>query len=278
MALFKKKKLSEKRKAFIKAKPKRNPIQNVYTQLIESFELLSKVNYRLSIKEFYYILLLLAFLGIAIGVLLKNYLLSLVFLISFPLLGVQYIVLKRKEVESYIERQVISYAELIKNSLLTSNSVLVSIKDITPRMQEPLKTLFNELISEVDIYNYSTGQALFRMNQKLQSASLKEITEQLILCDRDIRYITSFQTTTAFLNDKKEFMQLWDYRVRDISQKLFTLVLLLNILVSLSYFAFPDMVRTFLENPISKVIVSLFILIQVLVVFLVLDRIKNVQF
>lgn len=278
MALFKKKKLSEKRKTFIKAKPKRNPVQKLYTQLIESFELLSKVNYRLSIKEFYYILLLLAFLGIAIGVLLKNYLLSLVFFISFPLFEVQYIVLKRKEVESYIERQVISYAELIKNSLLTSNSVLVSIKDITPRMQEPLKTLFNELISEVDIYNYSTGQALFRMNQKLQSASLKEITEQLILCDRDIRYITSFQTTTAFLNDKKEFMQLWDYRVRDISQKLFTLVLLLNILVSLSYFAFPDMVRTFLENPISKVIVSLFILIQVLVVFLVLDRIKNVQF
>lgn len=279
LGLFRKKEqISAKRKQFVKVTPKKNGLQKQYQELKESFELLAKINYKLTLKEFRYILFICAVIGFLLGILFKNIFLSIVFTGALPLMAVQLIVLKRKEIEYMIERQIISYAELIKNSLLTTPSVLHSIKDITPRMQAPTQKIFEEMLQEVEIYNYPTKEALLRMSNKLQSFSLKELIEQLILCDRDSRYITSLQTTVAFLNDKKEFLQLWDYRVKDITQKLYTLVFLLNALVGMSYFTFPDMVKAFLSAPASKIIIAIFILIQIIVVFSVLNKIRSVKF
>ena len=279
LGLFKKKKqISKKRKQFVKVTPKKNGLQKQYQELKESFELLAKINYKITLKEFRYILILCAVIGFLLGILFKNIFLSIVFTGALPLMAVQLIVLKRKEIEYMIERQIISYAELIKNSLLTTPSVLHSIEDITPRMQAPTQKVFEEMIHEVEIYNYPTKEALIRMQSKLKSTSLKELVEQLSLCDRDSRYITSLQTTVAFLNDKKEFLQLWDYRVKDITQKLYTLVFLLNMLVGMSYLTFPDMVKAFLLSPASKIIIAIFILVQIIVIFSVLHKIRSVQF
>ena len=279
LGLFKKKKqISKKRKQFVKVTPKKNGLQKQYQELKESFELLAKINYKITLKEFRYILILCAVIGFLLGILFKNIFLSIVFTGALPLMAVQLIFLKRKEIEYMIERQIISYAELIKNSLLTTPSVLHSIEDITPRMQAPTQKVFEEMIHEVEIYNYPTKEALMRMGAKLKSVSLKELVEQLALCDRDSRYITSLQTTVAFLNDKKEFLQLWDYRVKDITQKLYTLVFLLNMLVGMSYFTFPDMVKAFLLSPASKIIIAIFILVQIIVIFSVLHKIRSVQF
>lgn len=279
LGLFRKKEqISAKRKQFVKVAPKKNKLQKQYQELKESFELLAKINYKITLKEFRYILILCAVIGFLLGILFKNIFLSIVFAGALPLMAVQLIFLKRKEIEYMIERQIISYAELIKNSLLTTPSVLHSIEDITPRMQAPTQKIFEEMIHEVEIYNYPTKEALIRMQSKLKSTSLKELVEQLSLCDRDSRYITSLQTTVAFLNDKKEFLQLWDYRVKDITQKLYTLVFLLNMLVGMSYFTFPDMVKAFLLSPASKIIIAIFTLIQIIVVFSVLKKIRSVQF
>lgn len=279
LGLFKKKKqISKKRKQFVKVTPKKNGLQKQYQELKESFELLAKINYKITLKEFRYILILCAVIGFLLGILFKNIFLSIVFTGALPLMAVQLIFLKRKEIEYMIERQIISYAELIKNSLLTTPSVLHSIEDITPRMQAPTQKVFEEMIHEVEIYNYPTKEALIRMQSKLKSTSLKELVEQLSLCDRDSRYITSLQTTVAFLNDKKEFLQLWDYRVKDITQKLYTLVFLLNVLVGMSYLTFPDMVKAFLLSPASKIIIAIFILVQIIVIFSVLHKIRSVQF
>lgn len=279
LGLFKKKKqISKKRKQFVKVTPKKNGIQKQYQELKESFELLAKINYKITLKEFRYILILCAVIGFLLGILLHNIFLSIIFTGAFPLMAIQMIILKRKEIEYMIERQIIGYAELIKNSLLTTPSVLHSIEDITPRMQAPTQKIFEEMIQEVEIYNYPTKEALIRMQSKLKSTSLKELVEQLSLCDRDSRYITSLQTTVAFLNDKKEFLQLWDYRVKDITQKLYTLVFLLNVLVGMSYFTFPDMVKAFLLSPVSKIIIAIFILVQIIVIFSVLHKIRSIQF
>lgn len=270
----KKEQISTKRKQFVRIVPKKNR----YQELKEAFELLAKINYKLTLKEFRYVLIICAGIGFLLGILFRNIFLSIVFTGAFPLMAIQMISLKRKEIEYMIERQIISYAELIKNSLLTTSSVLHSIKDITPRMQSPTKKIFEEMLQEVEIYNYPTKEALMRMGAKLESLSLKELVEQLALCDRDSRYITSLQTTVAFLNDKKEFLQLWDYRVKDITQKLYTLVFLLNVLVGMSYFTFPDMVTAFLSASVSKIIIAIFILIQIIVVFSVLKKIRSIQF
>lgn len=276
--LFKPKKRNLKKEKFLKITPKQSKLTKFTNSITETFDLLSKINYKMKLKEFVILTVLVSAIGILIGVLLKNVFLSLLLAVAFPLIAFELLFLKRKEIENYIERQIITYAELLKNSFLTTGSVILSIKEITERMEEPCKDIFVNMVNEVDIYNYSVKESLLRMNDRLKSQSLKELTEQLILCDRDSRYITSLQTAVAFMNDKKEFMAMWDYRVKDISQKLITLIAILNILVVMSYFTFPDMIKIFLAADVSKILLAIYLLIQLIVFLRVMKKIQNVQF
>lgn len=276
--LFKPKKRNLKKEKFLKITPKQSKLTKFTNSITETFDLLSKINYKMKLKEFVILTTLVSAIGILIGVLLKNVFLSLLLAVAFPLIAFELLFLKRKEIENYIERQIITYAELLKNSFLTTGSVILSIKEITERMEEPCKDIFVNMVNEVDIYNYSVKESLLRMNDRLKSQSLKELTEQLILCDRDSRYITSLQTAVAFMNDKKEFMAMWDYRVKDISQKLITLIAILNILVVMSYFTFPDMIKIFLAADVSKILLAIYLLIQLIVFLRVMKKIQNVQF
>lgn len=276
--LFKPKKRNLKKEKFLKITPKQSKLTKFTNSITETFDLLSKINYKMKLKEFVILTVLVSAIGILIGVLLKNVFLSLLLAVAFPLIAFELLFLKRKEIENYIERQIITYAELLKNSFLTTGSVILSIKEITERMEEPCKDIFVNMVNEVDIYNYSVKESLLRMNDRLKSQSLKELTEQLILCDRDSRYITSLQTAVAFMNDKKEFMAMWDYRVKDISQKLITLIAILNILVIMSYFTFPDMIKIFLAADVSKILLAIYLLIQLIVFLRVMKKIQNVQF
>lgn len=276
--LFKPKKRNLKKEKFLKITPKQSKLTKFTNSITETFDLLSKINYKMKLKEFVILTTLVSAIGILIGVLLKNVFLSLLLAVAFPLIAFELLFLKRKEIENYIERQIITYAELLKNSFLTTGSVILSIKEITERMEEPCKDIFVNMVNEVDIYNYSVKESLLRMNDRLKSQSLKELTEQLILCDRDSRYITSLQTAVAFMNDKKEFMAMWDYRVKDISQKLITLIAILNILVIMSYFTFPDMIKIFLAADVSKILLAIYLLIQLIVFLRVMKKIQNVQF
>ena len=276
--LFKPKKRNLKKEKFLKITPEQSKLTKFTNSITETFDLLSKINYKMKLKEFVILTVLVSAIGILIGVLLKNVFLSLLLAVAFPLIAFELLFLKRKEIENYIERQIITYAELLKNSFLTTGSVILSIKEITERMEEPCKDIFVNMVNEVDIYNYSVKESLLRMNDRLKSQSLKELTEQLILCDRDSRYITSLQTAVAFMNDKKEFMAMWDYRVKDISQKLITLIAILNILVIMSYFTFPDMIKIFLAADVSKILLAIYLLIQLIVFLRVMKKIQNVQF
>lgn len=64
---------------------------------------------------------------------------------------------------------------------------------------------------------------------------------------------------------------------RHYSKALYSCILL-NALVGMSFFTFPDMVKAFLSAPASKIIIAIFILIQIIVVFSVLKKIRSINF
>ena len=73
LGLFRKKEqISAKRKQFVKVAPKKNKLQKQYQELKESFELLAKINYKLTLNEFKWILFLCAVIGFLLGILLHN--------------------------------------------------------------------------------------------------------------------------------------------------------------------------------------------------------------
>ncbi len=277
--MFKKKKfISAKKKKFIKSKPKVGFFQKKTFEITQSLELLAKINFRISWRTLQIVLLLLSVTGIVLGIGFRNILLSIILGIAFPMLFVEYLSLKKSDVESYIEKQVTQYAELIKNSFISTNSVMQSVKTITPRMSEPCRTIFQELITEVDVYNYSVEAALNNMCTKLESKSLFELTQQLILCQRDQRFISSLQTTTKFMADKREFLQMWEYKIKSMYQKLSFMVFLVNGMAISSFFMYRDIFVYFMNSKASKIVIPVFILMQLFAVIRASKKIKSMQF
>ena len=276
--LKKKKFVNAKKKKFIKSKPRVGFFQKKVFEITQSLELLAKINFRISWRTLKIILLLLSALGIVLGVGFRNVLLGVILGIAFPMLFIEYLSLKKSDIESYIEKQVTQYAELIKNSFISTNSVMQSIKTITPRMSEPSRTIFQELITEVEVYNYSVEFALNHMCAKLESNSLSELTQQLVLCQRDQRFISSLQTTTKFMADKREFLQMWEYKIKSMYQKLSFMVFLVNAMAVSAFFMYRDIFEYFLNSRASKIVIPIFILMQLIAVIRASKKIKNMQF
>lgn len=276
--LFKKKFVSIKKKKFIKVKPKANFLERKKEEISTTLELLAKINFNITMPMLQIVLGILAVMGILIGIIASNFMLGIIFMVTLPALFLEYLALKKVDVESYIEKQVVQYAELIKNSFISTRNVMTTIKNITPRMNQPCKRIFEEMIVEVDAYNISVENALQRMGNKLHSKALNELIEQLILCQRDQRFISSLQTATKFMADKREFLQRWEMKIKTMYEKLILIVIMVNVMAFASYFMYRDIFMVFIESKQAKIVIPLFFLAQVFSILLSTKKIKSVQF
>lgn len=275
--MFKKKTINVKRNEFVAIKSKQNVMARKLSEIESSLVLLAKVNFNLQKRDLQIILMVLFGAGIILGVLLKNTYIAVMLCIALPVIFLEWLNIKKDNIANYIDSQVIKYAELIKNSYMTTNNLKASIEGNIRRFEEPLKSIFTDFLEEVDIYNYPMDEALGRMNQKIESKSLKEFTEQLALCDKDRRFINSLQATVRYLSDKRLFMQKWDFIKKDIMQKYVTMLVICNGMTLFMIFGFTDISALFLGSSFSKPIIALNILIQILVTLKTMRTINNVK-
>lgn len=269
--------VSLKRNEFVSVKRKQNFITRKIEEMQDCLALLAKINFNLSMREVQIIGVILMAAGFVVGILLKNIYVAVMLMITFPVLGWEYLIIKKGSVENFIDSQVIKYAELIKNSYMTTNNIMDSIRNNMRRFDEPIKSVFSEFVDEVDIYNYSVKDAFGRMNQKLQSTSLKEFTDQLIYCDNDRRFINSLEVTVQHLNDKREFMQKWEFTKKDIMNKYTFMVILVNGMTLFMLLGYGDISAVFLGSYWSKPLIAVYILIQIVVTIMVLRSVNNLK-
>lgn len=267
MELIKKrpKTVSIKRSEFVSVKKKQNLLTRKMEEMQDCLALLAKINFNLSIREVQIIGVILSAAGVLVGLLLHNVYVAVMLMITFPILGWEYLIIKKGSVENFIDSQVIKYAELIKNSYMTTNNIMDSIRNNMRRFDEPIKSVFSEFVDEVDIYNYSIKDAFNRMNQKLESTSLKEFTDQLVYCDNDRRFINSLEVTVQHPNDKREFMQRWEFTKKDIMNKYTFMLLLVNGMTLFMLLGYGDISAVFLSSYWSKPLIAIYILIQIIV-------------
>lgn len=269
--------VSIKRNEFVTVKKKQHFLAAQYEELQDSLLLLAKINFNLSMRDVKIIMLILMTIGILGGIVVKNSYVAIMMAIALPLLFWEYLIIKKDSVEVYIDSQVIKYAELIKNSYLTTGNIKDSIQNNLRRFEEPIKSVFSEFVDEVDIYNYAVKDAFHRMNKKLQSPSLQEFTEQLIYCDNDRRFINSLEVTVQHLNDKREFMQRWEFTKKDIISKYTFMLMLVNGMTIFMLLGYGDISAVFLDSSWSKPLIAIYILIQIVTTVLTLRKVNGLK-
>lgn len=266
-----------KRDMFIKKKKSTNFISKKLDEAIENIEFLNKVNYNLNINEIKIILVILSIAGIFLGFLLRNFYISISMLVIFPLAYLEYLNFMKNQVAIRIEKQVIKYSELIKNSYLANHDIRRAIKENMSRFAEPIKSLFEEFIREVDIYNFYPKEAILNMNKKIQTPSLKKLTEQLALCEDDRRFDNSLQATTMLLNDRKSFLTMWEYKSKTMIQIFITTIILMDFLILLMLFGFGEIGREFMKHFLYKPLLALFLVMQALLLLQVLRKVNSIN-
>lgn len=246
--------------------------------VLETLELFSKISFNISLQELFFGLGFALVVGLIIGCLFKSVLIALILGVGLPIIFIEFLLYIKKNIEIRIEKQIISYAELIKNSFMYTNSVVNTIKEITPRVNEPIKKIFQEFLDDIEIYNISNKNALDRMKNKLKFSSLNDLIEQLILCEQDRRFITSFITTVQFLTDKREFLQMYEYKIKDMFGIFIFLLLMINGMVISLYFILNEIILVFLNHPGSNIVIGIYAFLQITISYFTLEKIIHVKF
>lgn len=275
--MFKRKPENMKRNLFIKKKKSNNLFIKKIDEAKLNIEFLNKINYNLNIKEVKIILIILAIAGIFLGVIFKNVYISVSMLIIFPLSYLEYLNFMKNQVAIRVEKQIIKYSELIKNSYLATHDIRRSIKENMGRFQEPIKTLFEEFIREVEIYNFYPKEAILNMNKKIETPSLKKLTEQLALCEEDRRFDNSLQATTMLLNDRKSFLTMWEFKSKQIIQTFIIMIAIMDALIMFMLFGFGEIGKPFMNSVIFKPMLTVFICVQASLFLITLRKINSIN-
>lgn len=251
---------------FIQIKKKKNPnfIEKNLGIAAESFEFLSKVNFLITYKTFKKILIISSIFGIVIGIILRNFLISISFAILFPLIELELLQFFKKDIENELEININKIAVKIKNTFSHSQDVVRSVIDNKPNIS-PIKELFEEFEQDIEVYHLSTKEALLEMKKKLKSTSFHSLIDQLILCDEDRENYSSLVATVEQLNDRSRFLNLWNVIKKNMMETyFFGLVLVNGIVITLAY-ALRDIAKVFLVSKMSKYIIAIYIISHILI-------------
>lgn len=258
-------------------KAKKGYFEKKKEQIEQSLEMMAKINFNISLKQVKYILLGLAFLGLLIGLVTKNIFLMLVLIPFLPWFFTEYLYIKKSSIQTILDNQIIKYAGLIKNAYIGNQNIKQSIALNIPIFEEPIKTLFQEWIEDIDIYNYSYKEAFNRLNAKFESKSLKEFTEQLVMCERDRTYITSLEATVGQLNDRRAFMAKWEFKKQDMLRKFFFMVSLMLFMTFFVIYAYGDISNAFINSVLFKPVIATYTLVILLSIVYVIKQVNSVK-
>lgn len=274
--MFKKQSSNIKRSMFAKKRKSNNFISKKIDELTSNIEFLNKVNYDFSMNEIKVILIILSIAGIVLGIIFKNIFISITMFIIFPICYLEYLNFMKNQIAIRIEKQVIKYSELIKNSYLANHDIRRAIKENMNRFAEPIKSLFDEFIKEVEIYNYFPKDAILNMNKKIETPSLKKLTEQLALCEEDRRFDNSLQATTMLLNDRKSFLTIWEYKSKTMIQVFASTIVLMNVLIALLVYGYGNIGATFSKHFLFKPMLAIFMTMQAVLFLKMLRKVNSI--
>lgn len=181
----------EKKKADERIENLTGKKQNFYTKFkIQAEEVLKLSNSKLTYTHFLYLTAASSVVGIVIGFLFHNPLLSIILGVAFLLLPLEVMRIKLTSYKQYENEQLQSTLGVITNSYLQCDDIVKAVKDNLNGIEQPLHSIFNEFVTLNSFVEVNTVKNLYRLKSKLNNQQAKEWVDILILCqdNKDQKY------------------------------------------------------------------------------------------
>lgn len=264
------------RNEFVKPK-KENKFDSKIKNIKETIDFLGKVNLEITFNQVVLIMIISSLVGVATGLIFSNLVASIILAIFIPVLEIEILNYIKKDISDYIENRIIKSANLIKNSYAYSYDIKKAIKENIKRTETPLKQLYEEFVDEIEVYHFSVKDSLKRMEMKLKSTTLSLFIEQLILCEEDSSNINSLIATVQQFDDRRRFLDTWKGIKKDILVKNAFIMGAINFVMFQAYGLVKEQMATpeFFNSMATKIVASIYILINLIYVFVVMKTVNK---
>lgn len=158
---------------------------------IKSEEVLKLSNSKLTYNQYLLMICLFSFLGVVVGGLLNNPLLSIILAIAMIFLPMQVLKIKQTTYTQYLNEQIEHTLSMITNSYLQCDDIVKSVKDNLPRIEQPMYNIFREFVTGNTFIDSNIVKNIRKMQSKIDNDGFNEWCNTLILSqnDRELKFV-----------------------------------------------------------------------------------------
>lgn len=158
---------------------------------IQSEEALRLSNSKLTYRQYLLMICFLSFLGVVVGVMLNNVLLSIILAAAMIFLPLQALKIKQTSYVQYLNEQIEHTLSMITNTYLQNDDIVKSVKDNLPRIEQPMYSIFREFVTGNTFIDSNIVKNIRKMQMKIDNHGFREWCDTLILSqnDRELKYV-----------------------------------------------------------------------------------------
>jgi Flp pilus assembly protein TadB len=156
---------------------------------VEATEVLKQSN--MDYSSYQKIVGLCAFIGLAIGLLMDNILLSFVLAAGLAYAPIQYLKFKQIGYTNMLNEQLETALAIITNTYIQVEDIIKAISDNLKRLDNPLLSIMKEFLAETNFIDANIVKALLKMKSKINNNNFHDWCDILIQCqeDRELKYV-----------------------------------------------------------------------------------------
>lgn len=224
---------------------------------ITSEEMLKSGNSDMTFGKYIRLCVLFSLGGVVIGLLLNNWLLSMVLAVGMFFIPLQYLSLRRTAYIQILNEQMESALSLITNSYLQSGDIIRAVKDNLHRIEQPFYNLFAEFIAEKTFVDSNMIKNIRKLKRKLDNSFFHEWCDTLIMCQNDRELMYVLPTIVEKMSDIKQIQAEFNTQMYNIYKDYISVALIVAANIPLMRFLNAEWYRLLTQTLIGQVIVAL---------------------
>lgn len=220
----------------------------------ETIEVLKQSN--MDYQTYKHIVVVCAVAGIVLGLLMNNFLLSLIMAAGLAYVPIQIIKFKQISLTKILNDQIETALAIITNTYIQVEDIIKAISDNLKRLDEPLLGVFKEFLAETNFIDANIVRALLKMKAKVPNRNFSEWCDIMIQCqdDRELKYV--LPSIVEKMSDEKKIQIECDTTMYDYYKDYISVTLVVIANIPLMYFLNKDWFSILTTNPLGKLVIA----------------------
>ncbi|QOR34454.1 hypothetical protein IMX26_13285 [Clostridium sp. 'deep sea'] len=238
---------------------------------------LLSANIKLKADTVIQISIILLLFGVGLGMYFGNLLLAIVLGLGFFFLPYQFIQYLQYRYLKALNDSINLGLSLVTNTYVQIEDLVSSIKQNVMRVNEPLKQVLLEFITDIEMINPDINKAIFNMRAKINNKYFYRWCDILIQCqdDRDLRNVLPAIITE--MADVRKHQAEYDTKIYAVYKDYFSVLLLTLVSFPLLRVLNTNWYNILMNTPLGKIIVAITITIMFISSYYVLKLSKPIS-